>query len=359
MSFRPPLRLVIVAMGILCLPPASTYSLLARAADEGTDPARATHESAVLNRIFANWKARHDRVRSLHFTWDSRLTLRQGSIDVTRQQKPGAASILSREQAFNEFGAQIWVNGDERVCTVHTPSFKAPAAAPTGAGRIVGRWMVDGKTQSLFYVKAPFETGAAKRHGYDRGHILRVPSKQPALLADLQPLFLTYRTQYTALSWQREQCHLITENAIVDGGHYVKFHRFVKDADPSREDICWIDPSRNDVVVHWEMRHESPGWGTWSGSIKYQKDRIYGWVPSGWTCEWSGPTRSTLECKVTKFEINEQAPPDTFTAKFPAGTAVLDEVNNRQFLIQNDGSKRLISREELDRLWNASDSSQE
>ena len=50
-------------------------NLLTRAAD----PAPTAHEPAVLDRIFANWKARHDRVHSVHFTMDCRTTYRKGS----------------------------------------------------------------------------------------------------------------------------------------------------------------------------------------------------------------------------------------------------------------------------------------
>ncbi|HEV3416011.1 MAG TPA: hypothetical protein VG056_04340, partial [Pirellulales bacterium] len=59
-------QLAIIATPILLLAPAPPLRLSARA----DDAPKTAHEAAVLDRIFANWKARHDRVRTLHFTID-------------------------------------------------------------------------------------------------------------------------------------------------------------------------------------------------------------------------------------------------------------------------------------------------
>jgi hypothetical protein len=63
-------QLAVIATPILLLAPVPPLRLSARA----DDAPKTAHEAAVLDRIFANWKARHDRVHSLRLTWDSRST---------------------------------------------------------------------------------------------------------------------------------------------------------------------------------------------------------------------------------------------------------------------------------------------
>ena len=117
-------------------------------------PAQAAHESAVLDRIFANWKARHDRVRSVHITWDCRTTFRKGS------QNPLTTRVasLDRELLFEQFGAQLWIDGDDHVCLVGTPNFKVPHPKPTNTRRVVSRKVIVGKTMSLYWAGSIYAT---------------------------------------------------------------------------------------------------------------------------------------------------------------------------------------------------------
>jgi hypothetical protein len=61
---------------------------------KAADPSASAHEAAVLDRIFANWKARHDRVRTLHFTIDSRIVYKSGGpIPPASIRKRGSTGI--------------------------------------------------------------------------------------------------------------------------------------------------------------------------------------------------------------------------------------------------------------------------
>src|SRR5580692_485217 len=94
-------RFAIAAIVFAALAAESQLSRLARA----DDPAKSAHEAAVLDRIFANWKARHDRVRSLHLTWDSRTTHLSGkTFPLKRIEK-------RPDFEFEQLGVQVFVEG--------------------------------------------------------------------------------------------------------------------------------------------------------------------------------------------------------------------------------------------------------
>jgi hypothetical protein len=115
MALRPPHWFAIVGTALFSFAATSDNRPSARAGD----PPQGAHESAVLDRIFANWKARHDRIHSLHFTWDCRKTHKKGWPDPSGT--PG--NRLAKDQVFEQFGVQLWIEGDDRLCLIRTPLF--------------------------------------------------------------------------------------------------------------------------------------------------------------------------------------------------------------------------------------------
>jgi hypothetical protein len=335
-------RLAIIATPILFLAATPALSLSARA----DDPPQTAHSSAVLDRIFANWKARHDRVRSFHFTLDCRTTLKKGTLNFLSDPP----TPFERDQVFQQFGAQYWMEGDDRRCLINTPGFKIPQVKPVDTGRIAERWVMAGD-KSLWYHGSPlYETGTAPLKAFSPHGFLRLHSEFEVLYPNgmVRPLMLAFRPEDSIDPWLRAPCRLIDENAAVDEGRYVKFQRVLmprRGDDQRREEACWVSPARDDVVVHWSTK-TSPT-SSWEGSIKYKKDKTHGWVP--W--EWSSITEQHIyECKVAAYTINEKIDPAVFALEFPPGTAVLEQLapdvrKARQYVVQNDGSKRMISYE--------------
>jgi len=331
-------RLAIIATPILFLAAATALSLSARA----DDAPQAAHEAAVLDRIFANWKARHDRVHSLHFKWDCRTTYRKGALDPSILTRP--RKRFERDQAFEQFGVQLFIDG-ERRCGLFTPLFKVPQAKLSDTLRVVTRAVIDGDTSYDFTTGSWYETGAPSPRQLPRGFLYRSFSLRWMADQSIQAPLLTFRPQFPIASWRREQCHLVDENASVDNGHYVKIQRV---APLRRVESCWISPARDDVVVHWEV--QTPQYSS-EGSIKYKKDPTYGWIPSEWTSGSVG--HSLSECKMTSYAINEKIDPKIFALEFPAGTPVDDQQDakaERYYVVQPDGSKRMISPQEYSRL---------
>jgi hypothetical protein len=311
-------RLTVVVMAFLFLAPASDCGRLARAAD----PAPTAHESSVLDRIFANWKTRHDRVHSFHFVYDCRITHRKGSPDPLMSPM---VTPLDHDEVFDQFGAELWMEGDDRLCWVETPRFKLPQAKRRDVSRVSFRSAIVGKTAWWYEASSPYETGGTPSSAVEPHALLYPAAARGRMLPDpqLQAPLLTFRPEHSAVvTWMKAQCCLVSEQAAVDNGHYVEFQRVVPRGGrfvPRREETCWVSPGRDDVVVHWTIEMPGEKFGlspapTCVGTIKYKKDKTYGWIPSEWTCEYVG--RHISEFKVTGYAINEKIDPAIFSRTF-------------------------------------------
>ena len=344
-------RLAIIATPILLLATAPPLSLSARA----DDTPKTVHEAAVLDRIFANWKARCDRVHSLHFTVDCRMTFPKGSFDFTSTSNP--LPRFDRDQIFEQFGVQFWIEG-ERLCLVTTPMFKVPQAKLTDTRRVAMRYISDEQTTSNFYASAPYETGAAPQPFGRHGFVRHEPDSDSRSQGSAWlPLLLVYRPQFPGISWRREQCHVVDEKAIIDGIACVKFQRGLDTSRMyrvGREEACWVSPARDDAIAQWMTK--TPNSPDCVASIKYKKDKTWGWIP--W--EWSVETRGIelYEYKVTSYAINQKIDPGQFSHEFPPGTPVMDESRQppkllptmRFSVVEPDGSRRTISQDEYLRM---------
>ena len=345
-------RLAMIATPILLLAPAPSLSLSAR----GDDAPRAAHEAGVLDRIFANWKARHDRVHSLHLTWDSRIAHLSGkTFPLKRIEK-------RPDFEFEQLGVQVFVEGDQRYCKVDTPIFNVPQVKPTDTRRVVERWIIDGDTTWLYRAGARYEKHSADPEFARKpfGVVSRtIRVDQPLPDPTLQALCLTFRPQFPNLSWRRDQCRLVDEHATIDGVPAVKIQRvIVRKAGNGRElkhvESLWVSPVRDDVVVHWSVERVIAPILLMEGAIRYKKDPNVGWVPSEW---WEIPELHNLEeSRVTAYAINERIDPSVFSPPFPPGTPVQDlrgrdrREGLRHYVVEPDGSKRAISLEDFFRL---------
>ena len=334
---------------IVCVFLAANVQLNRRA--RAADPAPTAHEPTVLDRIFANWKARHDRVHSFHFTLDCRTTCKKGTTNFLSDRP----ALFERDQVLQQFGAEYWMEGDDRRCLINTPAFIIPQAKPVDTGRIAQRWVLAGDKSLWYYGSPMYETGTPPLKAFSQYGYLLLHSERESLYPNgtVRPLMLAFRPEDSVDPWLRTPCRLVDESATVDGSRYVKFQRVLQPRrgdDTRREEACWVSPAREDVVVHWSTK-TSPT-SSWEGSIKYKKDKTYGWVPSEWSSE---TVRQICDCKVTAYTINEKIDPTVFALDFPPGTAVVEHLvpdagKARKYVVQDDGSKRMITQDEYLRL---------
>jgi hypothetical protein len=141
------------------------------------------------------------------------------------------------------------------------------------------------------------------------------------------------------LDWDPEHC------SVVPGppkNELIKLER--RDEKGELAEYCWVDPSREDIVVAGEWWGTARRKKTGSYSIDFRRDRTFGWVPSRWSIDFAGTMAQTAQHRgsiVTKYAINEPIPPETFVLKFPSGTELWDR-SKREWFIRKDGSKLLV-----------------
>jgi len=291
----------------------------------------------TLSRILGNWKARQDRVKSFHFSWDTRITLPKGYLFPTYWNNPVVGGLKDGGMAIAEKGVELtiprsefWVDGKDRVRDeFFTVICKGLSDWPRAA-RI--RMIVDGTTISrLTMPTAPGESpviaiwGQTSVKGLSAFPLRERGSRPDPRTYDWKPLCLAFRPLDQALGWPSvENCRIVAENDLVDGVRCVEVQMDAVD----HSQKVWVDPSRDDIAVRWERRQgfASPT----AVAIEYQRDKEHGWVPSRWKRQLPGQPdqkvdiKGSLEATVTHYSINEKFPSDTFARSFPSGTRVCD-----------------------------------
>jgi len=262
--------------------------------------------SPVVNRILSAWKARQERLRSLHFTWKGQLVLPQGARFAGRR--------ITKEITLDIPPTKFWGVGENRL----RAEFRKIDIDrwPIAPGKQI-RGTLDGSadvTLELSDTPGGAPRGFAWSDGHD--HESRASLLRPLLLA-------CWPATPKATGPHPEHFQLLTENAILDNRHCIKIQKRGKPPGELLE-TCWIDPDRDDVIVRWEIGR--PGTALFWASIDYRKDRDHGWLPAGWkTNLWSvadQPNEGVLKATVTKLAINETFPPDTFATAFTEDTIV-------------------------------------
>jgi hypothetical protein len=273
-------------------------------------------DAAIVNRVFANWKARQERAKSFHVEWNTRVVQKS-----------------RRKPTVEEFRRAFWVDGDDRFRVEFSGVSKGqfnwdrmPRGERTwnGADNRILEWPHDPAAPPLGVVR------------------------QATLRDDLDPehaaLFLAFRPFLRLMHLRAAWLHVVTEHAIVDGVHCVKLER-----GPPRDlfrngarnwtsvaEHCWVDPARDDVPILFEKT--VGGALQWSVAIQYRPSREVGWVPERWTCQYQFPTFEA-QCTATTLSVNDSLPPKTFQLDFPPGTLVLDKLSHAPFLVAHDGSR--------------------
>ena len=185
-----------------------------------------------------------------------------------------------------EFGAQLWIDGDNRECLITTllPSRARDQRCQFRAGPKSIRYQRQASTLS-YYAGIGWDAAPAGPGETARNARLYQTARQRETAAALRPLYLALRPQGSSIGWLREQSHLVDDKAVVDGIACVKFQRLFKPEGrfaERREEACWVSPAREDAVVHWTIGDKS------AGSVKYKKDAKWGWIPSEWSVEGQG-----------------------------------------------------------------------
>jgi hypothetical protein len=315
----------LLAASILCLVCLSAVSV----AQEANQTA-STATSPTLARVFADWKARQERVKSLHFTWDFRIELPKGYVfpddPVVGGLNAAGVKIDADGVHYTMPPSEFWSEGPDRfrdeffmvLCTGPNDWKQTARIRATIEGKRNTRLKLpigsDEEPHATIWNKVKVEkrsawSGTGGNPQWDARDI------------DLVPLLLTFRPFHPTLGWSPERCRVVSEDAMVGNVHCVA----IQMDDFRHSETCWVDPARDNVIVFWEKsQRRTP---SVSVTIEYQRDKAHGWIPSRWKRELAGSKPSAMatgEAIVTRYAINEKLPAETFAPAFPPGTRVFD-----------------------------------
>ncbi|HEX4071484.1 MAG TPA: hypothetical protein VHX68_09950 [Planctomycetaceae bacterium] len=285
-------------------------------------PPTAPADSEVIKRIFANWKARQERVKSFQTRWTTH---------VVRKSRSGSPDQILRRG--------LWVDGDDR--------FRSERSL-VGSGKnnwdhiALGQSTWHGTTDMILeWLHEPTDAPqGGVRQDTSRRTLDDIESKVPLLV---------FRPLHRLIGSQASQFRVVTQHAIVDGVHCVKLER--SRTGTAAVEHCWVDPARDDLPLLWESTLH--GSLVWRVAIQYRRVRKYDlmqpeppfpWVPERWTCHYQSLPLA-LECQASEFDVrtelsvNQRLPEWMFQVDFPARTLLFDETTRRQYAISADGSR--------------------
>jgi len=297
---------------------------------EPTAAASPSDDSAVLKSILADWRARQQRITSLHVKWDSRWR-------PSRDQNSSSA-WCQREFWVDDRGRFRLNDSAEQGSGLKATGFHQPLRDRCIAG---AQWSFNGVMGRMLECNP--NCGLVSKNC---DHISSSPDSIRTLLLALCPLFPLERRTF-GLYLPLEKSRVTSRNAIVGKTHCIKLR-----ADwGSFADKYWVDPARDHVIVAWERSIERQTDGpTGTGimvfvNIDYRHDKQYGWIPVGWKyTNYLPPPVSTVEDTITSVAINESIADRTFTLEFPAGTTVSDWSTRERYTVTKDGSKTNLAK---------------
>jgi hypothetical protein len=290
----------------------------------------------TLDRVFAAWKARQERIKSFYFAWNLHVALPKGYQFVPEgYQFPFAGGLAGVRK------------GDVALDTAKDVEFTAPLSEWSGDGRDRLRSDFTAFLYSGVDGWKEIQRSRVTRNGILNSRLLfpahsdetpkiaiwrKVPVKHPSNRLrpgdlfeeseiDLTPLRLALRPTTTASDWSPENCRVLSEDALLGNVHCIKLQMDKVD----HSERCWVDPNRDYSVVRWERRHQDLA--ALDFAIEVQQGPDHEWLPHRWSWRLSPDAASraaSFEATVTRRMINKKLPDATFAADYPPGTRVYD-----------------------------------
>ena len=303
------------------------FQIVARPLANAAPPGDSANErSQTLASILASWKARQKRVICFHFSWDSRVVLPKGYLYGNGLVGGLRAAGMEVDDAPSS-RSSIRVSGwkarsgfatTSRNCAISIRRIgdKRPAFAKSSMAKTVSRLAtpLEPSRSPQLAIWGQASASNPSPFAYYESYAWRDPRT-----LDWGPICLTFRSLNPILGWAAtDHCRIVGEE-VLDKVRCIK----VQMDELDRSEMCWVDPTRDNIVVRWEKRQGF--FAPTSIIIDYRQDKQHGWVPIHWKRDlpaFNSPLRGKIESTVTRYAINEKLPADTFACSYPPGTMV-------------------------------------
>jgi hypothetical protein len=298
-------------------------------------------ESPSVDSIIRDWKQRQEHFQTLSFTWTAEMTWVKGSLlgkpSSSGTPTPGQShKITPAEDVTQNSHMTLKVKGGWIGYTRDGPQW-TPAIEQFLPERY--EYSFDGSDSKDFFEKTEKEP-VDHPVGY-----VNVEKKPDVTNYEFWPILLHYRAidpkvgRFSSAQW-----------TIVQTGVRLRERdcALLKWTDANvGEEMCWVDTARQSAILRHIVKTNGYVIQT---DIDYKAVPQQGWVPSSWKIQdLSADLRKiklSSTATVTTAILNEPLNDEEFRLNFPPGTEVMDRPAKQTYLIEPNGTKRIITQEE-------------
>ncbi|MGC1275059.1 MAG: hypothetical protein WBC44_15245 [Planctomycetaceae bacterium] len=307
----------------------ATHQIASAQEGESSEP----QESYSVEEILDAWRSYQEQVRSGRIVWRETFLLDTSGYDIAipdpeLQMRLKAQELLATETiksyAFDDRRARLTqeaVKGDERV----------PSEALS---------VFDGRVSKGWERRPSVE--------FPQGSVSRQPIP-PRGLVEFKALMLTFHPfDPTRRPFDPSGLRMTDRTEVVDGRECLVAEVPGRASSGTSLHVLRIDPARDLHVVR--STYERDGVTESQLDVEYAADEAVGWVLSGWRYHRTTPAGKLThdyKAEVTEIEINPTLPDELFQLEFPPGTRYTDIEAGKLYIVQEPGTPREITRQEL------------
>jgi hypothetical protein len=289
-------------------------------------PAKADKD-AELKAIIRAWKKRQQETTSFRFEWIEKIF-------TPKEQLP----VPAKEDAMYQKKAGVIVSGSRMATFSEGPMWVQDRFVPT-----LDRAAFDGTSSKSLHVQVPEQV-------HPIGNINSIQRNENAGSNVCIAILLAYRAFHPEMGrFEENKMQVADEKSILRNKKCI----CVEQNKGTYTARCWVDPSRDFVIIRYAMVFD--GFPDFQCDVEYKLDNQLGWIPETWhdvlMSTNSKPVRLWTDrtVHVTTCMINGPVEDQEFQLEFPPGTDGMDWINNQKFIVLNDGSKRVITNAEIKR----------
>jgi hypothetical protein len=305
----------------------------------------AANDPPLIAQVRAAWKDREEKVRTAKFVWKQTVFTVKGG-DYEARTGPDGKFIPAAPPEDHTYSSvcTLTIDGD-RVVYQFTRRF----------WDYIKQTYYDVPTEYKFDGSKQLSLNHLRTNGVQQwpDALIRAEARGAVLPWDTRPVLRTLRgTNRNVRADDLDE--YIPTGAILSLRTGRGRELMSKGAPTRSERRLWVEPARGYITLRDTTGPAAQPY--WQIDVTYKPDATVGWVPSGWkivnASMVDGRVKATWTATVTSYSLNEPVDEATFAFTLPPGCRVTDETQQpAEYIIREDGSKRVISRSEIGKTY--------
>lgn len=286
--------------------------------------------------IFRAWNDRPQKLSSLRISWVEQEFIKKG-VD----SSPADTNAVPPEDVSREFRRSVSLDGMNRMRYEADGAFRA-YHEPGDLSQQHYLSVFDSNACKIFWPKPKNrKSGIGYITDKNRNEAVTKLSMKPLLWA-FRPMVPSYGNINTI------NCRIAGKQGMIDERPCIILEEPLEGSQKAIRQY-WVDPGMDFAIRRFVSLKRNRVSITMD--IDYVPDAASAWIPSGWKYTWAkedGTLARSGSARVTSSVVNPLINPAEFQFEYPPGTIVTDMRSKEDFLVKEDGSRRVITQEEQD-----------